>query len=50
MMALTPEHTTKEGGPYQARVIWQLTTNAFSYFVRGDSDIKTIYENILYRD
>ena len=44
VMASVPEHATREGGPFQVRVTWQLTTNAFSYFVRGDSDIKTVYD------
>lgn len=44
VMGLMPEHITKEGGPFQVRVVWQLTANPFSFFVRGDSDIKTIYD------
>ena len=38
------EFATKDGGPFQIRFVWQYSTNPFSYFVRGDSDIKTIYD------
>lgn len=36
------EYSTKEGGAFQMRALWQISSNPFSYMVRGDSDIKTI--------
>jgi TRAP transporter TAXI family solute receptor len=44
IMGLMPEHITREGGPFPLSVAWQLTANPFSLFVRGDSDIKTVYD------
>jgi len=38
------ELATRDGGPYQERVFWDQGVDAWSFMVRGDSDIKTIHD------
>jgi len=38
------DHATKDGGPFQARVVWIHDLANSGFFVRGDSDIETIYD------
>jgi TRAP transporter TAXI family solute receptor len=33
---------TRDGGPWQLRVLWPVKVSAFTFMVRGDSDIKEI--------
>ena len=35
-------YASKEGGPYQARVLWSSSILYFAFMVKGDSDIHTI--------
>lgn len=37
-------YAIRDGGPYQLRIIWAYTLADAGFFVRGDSDIKTIYD------
>ncbi len=40
----TEDHATKDGGPFQARVVWIHDLANSGFFVRGDSDIERIYD------
>lgn len=35
---------TRDGGPYQTRTVWLSNMSWWGFMVRGDSDIKTIYD------
>ncbi|MFC2003740.1 TAXI family TRAP transporter solute-binding subunit [Chloroflexota bacterium] len=35
---------TRQGGPYHLRIVWHTVALPVSYIVRGDSEIKTIYD------
>jgi TRAP transporter TAXI family solute receptor len=37
-------YPTREGGPFQIRAIWLGQSMSFGFMVRGDSEIKTIYD------
>jgi uncharacterized protein len=38
------DYATKDGGPFPARIVWVHASSASAVFVRGDSDIQTIYD------
>jgi TRAP-type uncharacterized transport system substrate-binding protein len=38
------DHATENGGPFQARIVWVHDLANSGFFVRGDSDINTIYD------
>jgi TRAP transporter TAXI family solute receptor len=38
------EYATREGGPFQIRAIWLGQSMSFGFMVRGDSEIKTVYD------
>jgi len=38
------DHATKDGGPFQARIVWVHDLGNSGFFVRGDSKIETIYD------
>jgi uncharacterized protein len=40
----TDDHATTDGGPFQARIVWLHDLGHSGFFVRGDSDIQTIYD------
>jgi TRAP transporter TAXI family solute receptor len=37
-------YAVRDGGPYQLRIIWAYAQSDAGFFVRGDSEIKTIYD------
>lgn len=37
-------NASREGGPFQTRIVWITQVIPFGYMVRGDSDIQTIYD------
>ena len=37
-------YAVRDGGPYQLRIIWAYSKSDAGYVVRGDSEIKTIYD------
>jgi TRAP transporter TAXI family solute receptor len=37
-------YASRDGGPFQARILWPSAVMYFSFMVRGDSDIHTIYD------
>ena len=37
-------YATREGGPFQLRSVWLGQSMSFGFMVRGDSEIKTIYD------
>ena len=38
------EWAARDAGPFQLRIIWSYSLSDAGFFVRGDSDIKTIYD------
>jgi uncharacterized protein len=38
------DHATKDGGPFQARIVWLHDLGNSGFFVRADSNIETIYD------
>jgi len=38
------EYAERDGGPYQIRTVWSQSLGEVGFMVRGDSDIKTIYD------
>lgn len=40
----TAEYATRDSGPFQIRMIWPAVIMNFGFFVRGDSEIKTIQD------
>ena len=44
MIEAVEDHATEDGGPFQARVVWVHDLGNSGFFVRGDSDIETIYD------
>jgi uncharacterized protein len=37
-------YPTREGGPFQIRAVWLGQSMSFGFMVRGDSEIKTVYD------
>lgn len=44
VLEATKGYAIRDGGPYQLRTIWAYTSADAGYLVRGDSDLKTIYD------
>lgn len=44
VMEAREDHATADGGPFQARIVWLHDLANAGFFVRGDSDIETIYD------
>ncbi len=44
VMEAKEDHATADGGPFQARIVWLHDLANAGFFVRGDSDIETIYD------
>ncbi len=44
VMEAREDHATSDGGPFPARIVWMHDLANAGFFVRGDSDIETIYD------